>query len=464
MIINVRGCSNRTGIIVSYLIENEKKTGYASFSTKKILVKNKTEMLTAIKKTLISSREFPEIDANDFVSTVDKIGKKNTFDTPLKALVKAVNDENMRSTMSTLSHAYFNDKPLPQIKAINIINDNMYFMIKIGTSYNLELIEIEKIKCVIVVSSLVNLYRRIKHGGVLPKNAFKKHYISKTRRPGEVIRNIYRSFGEEGVNVVNDNSPAEPVLEEGIIDPSEIVTVGHNEAEATLITPSWYGPTLYTYANDATAPSPERQQTEQRERLGEIPTDTEGPDIDTAEREAEERRDQLDTNETEEDRPTNVETTRQAFVNGDMFTVIETPQPTITNEEEDRPIGIDLSEGTVSEIDEDLSRLHEEEIPTTGIGIVEAERLSLLETRRRYEGLVMRPPEENITNTDEADEEVPSTRQAVTASMRRSMPRQTEEERRMSTERRNTFVNYLRDNQASTTYNLRENNDIGIDY
>jgi hypothetical protein len=196
MILNVRGCSNKLGIIISYLVENEEKTGYKSFNAKKIIVKNKVDMLTSIKKTLKLSRKLPEINASVFVSTISAVGKKNIIDTSLKTIVKSINDENMQPTMLTLSHVYFNNKPLPQIKAINIINDNMYFMIKVGSNYTLEPIKNERIKCMIVTNSLVNLYRRIKQGGNFPKTVFKKNCIPKSRFTGDVIRNAYRSYNE----------------------------------------------------------------------------------------------------------------------------------------------------------------------------------------------------------------------------------------------------------------------------
>ena len=187
MILNVRGCSSMPGIIITYLIENEEETGYDSFNAKKIVVKNKTDILAAIKKTLVSSREFSEIRADDFVSTINSIGKKSMFVTSLKAIVKAINEENVQPL--PLSQVYFDNKALPQIKAINIVNKNMYFMIKMGPNYTLELIKKEKIKCVIAISSLVNLYRQIKQTKPLPKNNSKKYYKPKT----PVAESIWRS-------------------------------------------------------------------------------------------------------------------------------------------------------------------------------------------------------------------------------------------------------------------------------
>lgn len=174
MIINVRSCLSRTGIIVSRLVENEERTGYASFVAEKFLIKDKIEALKIIKKILISSRKLPEITADDFVFTINKISKKLTCSTTLKQLVKTINDESMTSEMATLSHVFFNNKPLQQIKAINIINGNMYFMIKAGANYRLELIEKEKIKCIMTINSLVNLYRQIKHGTKVPLKKLKQ--------------------------------------------------------------------------------------------------------------------------------------------------------------------------------------------------------------------------------------------------------------------------------------------------
>jgi hypothetical protein len=199
MIINVRGCTNRSGIIISHLVKNEEGTGYSSFASKKLAIKNKTDILAAIKKTLILTRKIPVIKADAFVSTIDKVSRKTMCDTSAKLIVKTINEENMRSRMLSLSYIHFNNKPLPQVKAINIVNGNMYFMIKKGPDYILELIENEKIECMISISSLVNLYRMIKQRkDIKPKNFFKSMYITRdvptpSNTSTESIRNIWRT-------------------------------------------------------------------------------------------------------------------------------------------------------------------------------------------------------------------------------------------------------------------------------
>lgn len=196
MIVNVRGCTSRPGIIVSYLTKNKEETGYSSFSSKKFIAKSRTDILTAIKKTLVLTRKTPVIKADALVSTVDKISKKTTCDTSAKLIVKATNEENMLSRMLSLSYIHFNGKPLSRIKAINVVNDNMYFMIKKGPDYILELIENEKIQCMISINSLVKLYRLIKLK-IEPPNSFKSMYTRRITNTGaENIGGAWRNSYE----------------------------------------------------------------------------------------------------------------------------------------------------------------------------------------------------------------------------------------------------------------------------
>jgi hypothetical protein len=516
MIINVRGCSNKFGIIVSYLVENEEKTGYDSFDAKKIIVKNKIDMLAAIKKTLISSRKLSEINASDFISTINKVGRKNIFDTSLKTIVKSINDESMQSTMATLSHVYFNNKPLPQIKAINIINGNMYFMVKVGPSYNLEPIKSERIKCVIVINSLVNLYRRIKQRKTLPKGTFKKHYISRPRpRSPENTENVYHAYREGVISSISnsdENNPTERVLGEPV-SPS-IVTVEETVPPAN--NNNWYGPTLYTYSEGTSTrrqaenltniniPTSERRRSDQREQIGRIVeslygenTETPQPEITQPEIPQPEIPQPETTDTIEEERPIEEPTERQAAINGDIFTIeeigregclIEPPQLEITNttEEEGREerererrdnlrvsiaeVAVSVAEAmVVDENEEEEDRpteidSAEREAEEERREVAEEERRTNLEIAVSQSSAERDTEEERLTNTvepsriDEADEEAPSTRQAVTASMRQAVSRQTEEERRMSTGNRCSLVDYLRDNQTITFNAFRGNN------
>jgi len=171
MIINVRSYPNPISIIVSYLVENEEKTGYASFCAKKFLIKNKTDILAMIKKILTSSHKLSEMTVTNFVSTIDKFSRKLIYDTSLKQIVKIINNENTMPTTMSLSHLLFNGKSLPRIKKINIINNDAYFVIKMGADYNLELIRKEKIKCVMNKNGFIALYKQIKQG---KKKLFKK--------------------------------------------------------------------------------------------------------------------------------------------------------------------------------------------------------------------------------------------------------------------------------------------------
>jgi hypothetical protein len=488
MIINVRGCSNKPGIIVSYLVENEENTGYDSFNAKKIMVKNKIDILAAIKKTLISSRKLTEISADDFVSTINGVGKKNTFDTSLKTIVKSINDENMRSTMSTLSHVYFNNKPLSQVKAINIINGNMYFMVKMGSNYNLEPIKSEKIKCVIVISSLVNLYRRVKQGGLPPKNSFKKHYIQSRSIPSGIGRdtsgtirgtyqnNAYNSFGEAVVDSNNICHPTEPVPEERPTNPPRTAV---REITLPTISPpisppdnDWCSPTLYSYSAETTnrqvpedlanidIPTIERPlRLEEIERLTNVETTMETEVIETneeerpvvitlAEREPEEER-QIDAEEERRDN-------------------LERLSDEIEEEEEDRPVVIDLAtdletqdihcesrrETEMSNINRYDESQREAEIAVSVSEVMAANELPETDREERRDNL----NEVTVPVSDVLTERFTRARVATEAESAPIPPLLAERPRQIVERNRRSFVEYLRENQTNT-FNIVRGND-----
>ena len=163
MIINVRLCDYKPNIIVSNLLENKEKDGYSSLKSERFILKDQSEILTLIRKTLILNRGNATINADKFIPMLDGISRKNLSETSLTKMTNTINEMCTKPNTRSLSQVYFNNKPLSRIKFINIINDNMYFMIKKKSVYNLELIKNQGIMCMIPLSNLVTLYRQIKH-------------------------------------------------------------------------------------------------------------------------------------------------------------------------------------------------------------------------------------------------------------------------------------------------------------
>lgn len=288
MIINVRGCTNKSGIIVSYLVKNEEKTGYSSFNAKRLMIKNRTDILAAIKKTLILTRKIPVIKANTFVSTIEKVSRKTICDTSTKVIVKAINEENMLSRMLSLSYIRFNNKPLPQIKAINIVNGNMYFMIKKRSDYILELIENEKIECMISIGSLVNLYRIIKQKKNVkgpPKNFSKAMYTTRftvntaedtNRRPSD-WRNSHEAVYVPTPEPITPTRQAEPIA-------SPVETRGLVERPNSIDNNIWLSQPVYNLSSEEIVPRFEAVIS-QPERPIEAETQQDGPERPITERE-----------------------------------------------------------------------------------------------------------------------------------------------------------------------------------
>ena len=187
--------TNGREIITYGLEENENKTGYYKIIATLFFVKDIKKLSKIIKEELIPKNEKGfGILAKDFIKVVYSLsdyGANNSIQD-----IQAVRSINSYKWLnrgcgreSTLSTLYLKGKTLPKIKGIKTINDDMYFVIKSKKSYDLFIIDINTIKCVIPLRNLISVCKNVKKYDslLLPqKNMPKKkmdftHLINKIR-------------------------------------------------------------------------------------------------------------------------------------------------------------------------------------------------------------------------------------------------------------------------------------------
>lgn len=183
MIIDVRICNNCIDIAVSYLSKNKEKNGYDSFCSTIFKIKDQAHLLRLIKNILTSKNSKTTIDADTFVEMITDISEKHKYNPSLQKIIKSINKS--APVPMSLSQLYFNGRPIPRIKTIHTINNNMYFMMKSynnvkKSAYDLETIEDSKIKCAISMSSLISFYRVIKNHNKPKQNTRKRIYKKDT--------------------------------------------------------------------------------------------------------------------------------------------------------------------------------------------------------------------------------------------------------------------------------------------
>lgn len=178
MIININFAGGN--VIYYYDIEKNKTTGeynacvYRSFATKE------QDLFPFLKDIIITKKE---VDAGFFITKLNKVFKceltnTKSFGQIAKQIVTLIN--SYRNTVPylkqplILSIPYLNGKPLPKIEKICLIDNNMYFVTKYKKEYIMHAFDSENMKCMVPVSNIISLCRRLKRAASIKKTIRKK--------------------------------------------------------------------------------------------------------------------------------------------------------------------------------------------------------------------------------------------------------------------------------------------------
>jgi len=136
-----------------------------------------------LKNFIIAKKE---IKAELFITKLDKIFKLKliyvkSFEQLSKQLIGLMNScmyttSNLKYPL-ILSVAHLNGKSLPKIEKICLIDNNMYFVTKYKKEYIMHAINDRNIECVIPISSIIVLYKKLKIAINTKKKIKNKHKI-----------------------------------------------------------------------------------------------------------------------------------------------------------------------------------------------------------------------------------------------------------------------------------------------
>ncbi|NIA10690.1 MAG: hypothetical protein GWP10_13425 [Nitrospiraceae bacterium] len=174
MIVNIRMTSTHNFevpiLIVSYI---STKNNHSNCSSVHFKLKPNKELFPLLKDIMTSKKAS---DAEDFINTVVDLSSKKVYPPSLQKITLAINNMNSLNMNSTISRLYINNRLLPKVKLINIINNVAYFVIRKHyfdkSEYILE--PVSNAKCIIPSSNLVLIYRMAKIKVFKNKMSFKK--------------------------------------------------------------------------------------------------------------------------------------------------------------------------------------------------------------------------------------------------------------------------------------------------
>jgi hypothetical protein len=222
--------------LTSYSLEkNEEGTGYCNIVSTLFFIKDLDMLSKKTKKILTSKNEIgfgvPAIDFVEVLRTISDFSSTNKIQNV--HLVRNLNtygwfDKGCGREI-IMSVLYLKGKALPRIKAIKTVSNDLYFVVKNKRSYELFIVAIDSIKCVIPLRNLVGICRNIKkhssiiqpsgfvskkkmgYTGVLEKLRGTHPLISEQREPASVPRPA--SGSASGRITPSDQTPSEMFVE-----------------------------------------------------------------------------------------------------------------------------------------------------------------------------------------------------------------------------------------------------------
>jgi hypothetical protein len=177
MIINI----NLTGNVVHYYdIKKDKSAEGHSVYLYRSFITKKEDVFPVLKDIIIAKKE---VDAEFFVTKMNKVFKYDlahtrSFGQTAKHIVSLMN--SYRNTTNglkqslVLSILYLDGKPLPKIEKICLIDNNMYFIIKYKNEYTMHAATDENMKCIMPLSNIFSLYKKLKKTNYIKKKIRKK--------------------------------------------------------------------------------------------------------------------------------------------------------------------------------------------------------------------------------------------------------------------------------------------------
>ena len=180
MVININLASNNH--VYYHDIEKTKSAeGYIACVYRSNFTKR--ENIFPILKDMITARK--EVDAEFFITKLNKLFRREIVHTKsfgqaakqivllMNSYVNTISSISLRQPLA-LSITYLNGKPLPKIEKICLIDNNMYFVTKYKKGYIMHVVNNENMKCIIPLSNVFSLYKRLKKINYVEKNTKKK--------------------------------------------------------------------------------------------------------------------------------------------------------------------------------------------------------------------------------------------------------------------------------------------------
>jgi len=166
MIININLINNNT--LCYYNIKKDKLVGEYSIYIYRSFASIKQKYFPILKNFIIAKKE---IEAEFFITELNKIFEfeliyTKSFGQISKQLIELMNSciyitPNSRRPL-VLSIPYLNGKSLSKIEKICLIDNNIYFVTKYKKEYIMHAINDKNIKCIVPVSSIITLYKKLK--------------------------------------------------------------------------------------------------------------------------------------------------------------------------------------------------------------------------------------------------------------------------------------------------------------
>lgn len=190
-------------LYISRLSKND-KTGITERSGNALYMQGTEPTLSIIKK-FIATGDRTTFSIDTFVDEIEKISVVKEYHISTKHFLDILNNNTPTSNIFTndisLSVLYLDNKPLPRIKHICPINDEIYFVTKMRKNYSILLADTDKLKCKIGLENLIYLYKAIKALSVItnePRNKNKYNLESKQLIEAMEEMNI-TEIGDAGV-------------------------------------------------------------------------------------------------------------------------------------------------------------------------------------------------------------------------------------------------------------------------